>query len=192
MRILKVGQTFRLGECYCRVTNTGINKYFLTTDSLHSNTQIYGQFGIEKKELKDNFTLGNGLFPECESLEELTEVVKYILKIAFKHTKWHLTPNESEKMQELFFMCGYTWNTPLHILETHRPFTYLFVNQGLSYCGLPITYSTCDETEKDPKDFLDLHKLLIGQKGKKQKKYTKEEVEKLFDSFTEQFKNSLK
>jgi hypothetical protein len=89
MKTLKLGQKFILGKYKVEVRCIDGNFYLHNYDL--DNYTIFTQFLITRKELHNIFNLQDAVFPEAKSLKDLTKVLKYILKRAFKNTKWKVT-----------------------------------------------------------------------------------------------------
>ena len=159
MKTLKLGQKFILGKYKVEVRCNNCN-FYLYNFYLDSYT-IFTQFGITREELHHIFNLTYGVFPEAKSLKDLTKVLKYILKRAFENTKWKVTEDESKKLQELFFICGYGWVFGKWVLKRDQ---YLFIkNDNCIYTSYNEFYFNFNKNiERDPKQFLDLYYILIG------------------------------
>ena len=158
MKILELGQKFRLGEYTCEVC-CSVGNYLHILEAIPNNS-VFTQFGISDNVLMDKFNLVEADFPESETLEQLTEVLIYILQQAFRLTKWRVTPTQSFKMQKLFNSCGYEWFSRE---EVKNRVGYIFLRGGfMTYTNCDDIYETSSHTERDPKDFLDLYDILIG------------------------------
>lgn len=78
MKTLKLGQKIKVGRYECEVKLLTVYGCYLSLEGMVENSEIITQF-ITIDELKNKFTnLGEGHFPFCDSLEQLTEVVEYL------------------------------------------------------------------------------------------------------------------
>jgi hypothetical protein len=164
MKTLKENQEFKLGNYHFKVFGNRDICHFKVKCDTH-NSIIWEQFGITKHEIIAKFNLKIRGYPFVKNLKKLTKLLRYILQRAFQNTKWEVTREESIKMAELLLMCGYKWYSSKEEKDMiDGNVKYLFVSYEHIFASKDEDiYEAYVYKEQKPKNFLELHKILLWQ-----------------------------
>ncbi len=164
MKTLELNQVIKVGNYECKVSFF-IGYYLSFGDDEKDNKKIVTQF-LPINELRSKFIyLGNGCFPECKTLEQLTQVVEYLKsfeKPEFKRGDRIMVWNDSvnNKAERIF----YDYNS-----ELESPFICVLIGYESKYlANEKFDIGTWKHAEPIPQP----------------KQITKDEIKKAFDCET--------